>query len=114
MNHTKRLLGLLRRAVGAAVIAMALGRAGVLRADEKTANTRPVGERIEPFKIAVEDTVLRDLQDRLARTRWPDQIDGTGWEYGIPAVVGVANATQQLQTGQFVRVDGENGRVVPL
>jgi pyruvate,water dikinase len=35
-------------------------------------------------------------------------------EYGIPAVVGVANATQQLQTGQFVRVDGENGRVVPL
>jgi pyruvate,water dikinase len=35
-------------------------------------------------------------------------------EYGIPAVVGVAGATQQLQTGQFVRVDGENGLVVPL
>ena len=70
MNHRKRLRELCRHAVGAAVIAMALGRAGVLRADEKTANTRPVGERIEPFKIAVEDTVLRDLQDRLAaRTR---------------------------------------------
>jgi len=35
-------------------------------------------------------------------------------EYGIPAVVGVAGATQQLQTGQRVRVDGENGQVVPL
>lgn len=35
-------------------------------------------------------------------------------EYGIPAVVGVAGATQQLHTGQRVRVDGENGLVVPL
>jgi rifampicin phosphotransferase len=35
-------------------------------------------------------------------------------EYGIPAVVGVAGATQQLRTGQRVRVDGENGQVVPL
>jgi pyruvate,water dikinase len=35
-------------------------------------------------------------------------------EYGIPAVVGVAGATQHLQTGQRVRVDGENGLVVPL
>jgi pyruvate,water dikinase len=35
-------------------------------------------------------------------------------EYGIPAVVGVAGATQQLQTGQRVRVDGENGLVVPI
>ena len=84
MNHRKRLLELCRHAVGAAVIAMALGQADVLRADEKTANTRPIGERIEPFKIAVEDKVLRDLQDRLSRTRWPDQIDGTGWEYGVP------------------------------
>jgi pyruvate,water dikinase len=35
-------------------------------------------------------------------------------EYGIPAVVGVAGATQQLRTGQRVRVDGESGLVVPL
>jgi pyruvate,water dikinase len=35
-------------------------------------------------------------------------------EYGIPAVVGVAGATQQLRTGQRVRVDGENGLVLPL
>jgi pyruvate,water dikinase len=35
-------------------------------------------------------------------------------EYGIPAVVGVSGATHQLQTGQRVRVDGENGLVIPL
>src|SRR5262249_30163640 len=35
-------------------------------------------------------------------------------EYGIPAVVGVPGATQQLHTGQRVRVDGESGQVVPL
>lgn len=35
-------------------------------------------------------------------------------EYGIPAVVGVDGATQQLRTGQRVRVDGESGIVIPL
>jgi pyruvate,water dikinase len=35
-------------------------------------------------------------------------------EYGIPAVVGVAGATQHLQTGRRVRVDGESGLVIPL
>ena len=32
-------------------------------------------------------------------------------EYGIPAVVGVHDATRRLQTGQRVRVDGSTGRV---
>ena len=41
-------------------------------------------EAIETFEISVDDAVLQDLGDRLARTRFPDQIDGTGWEYGIP------------------------------
>lgn len=35
-------------------------------------------------------------------------------EYGIPAVVCVPEATTRLQTGQRVRVDGDNGWVVPL
>ena len=38
---------------------------------------------IEPYEIRVEDPVLDDLRDRLARTRFPDQIEGTGWEYGV-------------------------------
>jgi pyruvate,water dikinase len=32
-------------------------------------------------------------------------------EYGIPAVVGVHRATERLQTGQRVKVDGTAGRV---
>ena len=32
-------------------------------------------------------------------------------EYGIPAVVGVDRATERLQTGQRVRMDGSSGRI---
>ena len=39
---------------------------------------------VEPFEIRVDDSVLEDLHDRLSRTRFPDQIGGSGWEYGIP------------------------------
>jgi pyruvate,water dikinase len=35
-------------------------------------------------------------------------------EYGIPAVVGVHQATTRLQTGQRVRLDGTAGRVILL
>ncbi len=43
-----------------------------------------MSEAIESFQIRVDDSVLADLQSRLALTRFPDQIEGTGWEYGIP------------------------------
>ena len=36
----------------------------------------------EPYRIHVPDDVLKDLKARLRNTRWPDQIEGTGWEYG--------------------------------
>jgi epoxide hydrolase len=39
---------------------------------------------IERFEIRVDDSVLDDLRNRLASARLPDQIEGTGWEYGIP------------------------------
>jgi pimeloyl-ACP methyl ester carboxylesterase len=37
---------------------------------------------IEPYTVAVPQAILDDLRERLERTRWPDQIPGTGWEYG--------------------------------
>lgn len=37
---------------------------------------------IQRFMIEVPDAVLEDLRDRLARTRYPDQLEGTGWTYG--------------------------------
>jgi pimeloyl-ACP methyl ester carboxylesterase len=44
------------------------------------------GERagIQPFRIAVPDADLDDLRDRLARTRWPDELPGGGWSRGVP------------------------------
>jgi microsomal epoxide hydrolase len=37
---------------------------------------------IQPFTIAVPQTTLDDLHERLARTRWPDEAEDTGWSYG--------------------------------
>lgn len=36
----------------------------------------------EPFSMAVPETLLEELQQRLALTRWPDEIPGSGWHYG--------------------------------
>ena len=37
-----------------------------------------------PFRIDIPQADLDDLSARLARTRWPDQLPGVGWDYGIP------------------------------
>jgi pimeloyl-ACP methyl ester carboxylesterase len=39
-------------------------------------------DAIVPFRINVPDTVLKDLAERLARTRFPSEIEQSGWEYG--------------------------------
>jgi len=39
---------------------------------------------IQSFKIAIPQTDLDDLHDRLARTRWPNQLPGVGWSRGVP------------------------------
>ena len=38
---------------------------------------------IEPFSIPYSQAAVDDLRQRLARTRWPDEIPGSGWEYGF-------------------------------
>jgi pimeloyl-ACP methyl ester carboxylesterase len=47
------------------------------RAEESMADSK-----VEPFKVQVSDDVLRDLRERLDRTRFPDEVPDTGWEYG--------------------------------
>jgi epoxide hydrolase len=42
-------------------------------------------ERIQQFRLAIPQEALDDLHDRLARTRWPDELPGAGWAYGVPA-----------------------------
>jgi epoxide hydrolase len=38
--------------------------------------------QFEPFRVEVPDDVVADLRDRLARTRWPDQLPDSGWQHG--------------------------------
>lgn len=39
---------------------------------------------IVPFEISATDEQLADLRRRLEATRWPGEIDGIGWDQGIP------------------------------
>ena len=35
-----------------------------------------------PFTVQIDDGVIADLKERLARVRWPDEVPGSGWRYG--------------------------------
>ena len=61
---------MLRRIALAITIAI-LGQASLLAQDA-----------IVPFKIRVDDAVLSDLKQRLARTRFPGEITNSDWDYG--------------------------------
>ncbi|MGH7947737.1 MAG: epoxide hydrolase family protein, partial [Candidatus Binataceae bacterium] len=37
---------------------------------------------LEAFTVAVPERVITDLRDRLTRTRFPDELPDTGWDYG--------------------------------
>lgn len=52
--------------------------------DAGAARLRPMTntDSIRPFRIAIADEILDDLQDRLARVRWPDDAPAPG--YGVP------------------------------
>jgi hypothetical protein len=39
---------------------------------------------LRPFHIDVPQADLDDLQERLARVRWPDELPAAGWDYGVP------------------------------
>ena len=38
---------------------------------------------IEPFSIPFSQSAVDDLRSRLRQTRWPDEIPGANWEYGV-------------------------------
>ena len=42
----------------------------------------PAAPTPTPFRLHVDDAVLADLRERLARTRWPDQTPGEPWAHG--------------------------------
>ena len=58
---------------------------GTRRSVERAAEGRPTLAAVlsfEPFRVDVPGEVLDDLRDRLRRTRFPNQVDGAGWDQG--------------------------------
>jgi pimeloyl-ACP methyl ester carboxylesterase len=43
------------------------------------------GSSVHPFRIDIPQGDLDDLHDRLDRARWPDELPGVGWAYGVPS-----------------------------
>jgi len=41
-------------------------------------------KEIRPFRISIPEDALEDLNDRLARTRWPQELSDVGWSRGVP------------------------------
>jgi pimeloyl-ACP methyl ester carboxylesterase len=62
-----------------------------------------VDDAIRPFRIEIPTADLDDLRERLARTRWPDQLPGVGWDYGI-ALDDVRELAEYWRTGYDWRV----------
>jgi epoxide hydrolase len=50
-----------------------------------TASTQDPSAEIQPFLIEIPQAALDDLQDRLRRAIWPDELPGVGDSYGQPA-----------------------------
>jgi microsomal epoxide hydrolase len=77
-----------RNLLAAVLLAAAVARiAGHQTASSSAAGARagaqtPSVAAIVPFKINVPNAVLVDLKDRLARTRFPSEIENSGWDYG--------------------------------
>jgi pimeloyl-ACP methyl ester carboxylesterase len=41
-------------------------------------------EIISPFRVDIPQHEIDDLHARLDHTRWPDELPGVGWAYGVP------------------------------
>ena len=60
-----------------------VGTEGPVRPDPRSGQQGTADRAaIVPFRIHVADHVLRNLKTRLAQTRFPDALEGTGWDYG--------------------------------
>jgi pimeloyl-ACP methyl ester carboxylesterase len=47
-------------------------------------STADPAEEIRPFRVEIPQAALDDLRDRLARTRWPNELPGSDWSRGVP------------------------------
>ena len=42
----------------------------------------PANAQVKPFQINVPESILKDLQGRLKRTRWTSEPEDSGWGMG--------------------------------
>lgn len=49
-----------------------------------SAQAKPVGEAVVPFKIQVPQAAIDDLKLRLRHTRWPEHETQAAWAQGVP------------------------------
>jgi Epoxide hydrolase N terminus len=68
---------------------------------------------VQPFEINIERDVLDDLRDRLRGTRWPDEIEGAGWDYGMSGSVlrSFGHTWLEGSTGQSSRPGSTSTRI---
>ena len=52
----------------------------------------------KPFKVAVPDAEIELLQKKLALVRFPDELNGAGWDYGSP-LADVKRLTEHWKSG---------------
>lgn len=73
---------MIRRMHHSLVLVMTFILMGLPGSGTAGAQTQASADAVVPFRIAVPDSVLSDLKARLARTRFPSEIDDSGWDYG--------------------------------
>jgi hypothetical protein len=44
----------------------------------------PAATELRPYRVEVPQADLDDLAARLSHTRFPDELPGAGWSYGVP------------------------------
>src|ERR1700728_1604147 len=53
-------------------------------ANEVCSTVAGMNDSVQPFRIETSEAQLRDLRDRLQRTRWPEAETVDDWSQGIP------------------------------
>jgi microsomal epoxide hydrolase len=72
-----------RKPAGTLPVIFVLLAAGLAARPVRAQASRPVAaDSVVPFTIRVPAPVLSDLKLRLERTRFPDELTGTSWDYG--------------------------------
>lgn len=67
---------------------------------------------IAEFRIDVPQADLDDLERRLATTRWPDELPGAAWDYGVPLTY-LRQLTDHWQSGYDWRKQEERLNAYP-